>query len=99
MAGEGTTGGETGLMEDWQEYLGIWRGTCKASSSTSYTVSLIHRLTDFPVDFLDKGTESHLNKLRQESARNSICSCTSACLLCSMRRYPHMASRRELCCL
>lgn len=48
----------------------IWksRETHKAPSTTStlYTTSFIRRLTRYPVDFLDKDTESHLDKLRQE---------------------------------
>lgn len=64
-------------------------------------MSLIRRLTCFPADFLDKSMESHLNKLRQESARSHVCIHTLACWLCSMRQCNACIwlSRREFCCI
>lgn len=58
-----------GLKEDGEEHLAS-RDTHKAPI-TSYTISLFHRRMGYPVDFLDKDMGRHLNKLRQESPRES----------------------------
>lgn len=87
--GDRTKGRQAGVFRHLERYL--------QGMEQYFTQSLIHRLTGFPVDFLDKSRESPLNKLRQESARSPVRSHTLACLLCSRRPYLHMVSHREFC--